>query len=292
MTPPPASAQSLFLRRLQRNSILTTDEQQAVLKLDGVVLQVGANEEIVAPEIMADHAILVSAGCLGRTDYTKNGLRQITALYIPGDMADLQTVISPLTQSGIAAISASTVICIPHRSLRSLGADLPNVGLAFWRDTTVDTAILAKWVANIGRKPALSRVAHLLCEMGLRMERVGLGDRQNYLLQITQEQLGDAMGLTSVHVNRMLQQLRANALITTHGHMILIPDGTVSPLLPSSRRASCRAASQRLRLTRTDFVTRPPAPHPVVLPLRRAARRDGSEGLHDRLGRRLFGILA
>ena len=211
-----------FLRRLLLHSTLTEEEQQAILNLPGETVRAPARRDLVRPGETVDHAILVVEGTLARFDLMANGSRQITALYIPGDMCDLYSVVAPQTGWGIAALGTSTVLNVPHRDLRALAADHANMAFAFWRDTTLDASILSKWVANIGRKNSRARLAHLLCEMMIRMEQVGLCQRQTYMLDLTQEQMADAVGLTPVHVNRTLQALRNEGLISLKGRQVEI----------------------------------------------------------------------
>ena len=103
------------------------------------------------------------------------------------------------------------MLFVPHEPLRKLIEDA-NLALAFWRDTVVDGSILAKWVSNLGRKAAPPRVAHLFCEIGIRMEHAGLGTRTEFDFPMTQAQLADVVGLTSVHLNRTLKGLAAKGV--------------------------------------------------------------------------------
>jgi CRP-like cAMP-binding protein len=128
----------------------------------------------------------------------------------------------PTSGWGLEALAGSTLVFVPHAALREAAGD-PTIALAFWRDTVTDGSVLAKWAANLGRKQAMPRLAHLFCEMGLRMERVGLGTRSEYDLPVTQAQLADAVGLTSVHLNRTLKALRAKG-VTFSGKRVRIAD--------------------------------------------------------------------
>jgi CRP-like cAMP-binding protein len=106
------------------------------------------------------------------------------------------------------------VLHIPHAELLAISLRYPAIALAFWRDTVADAAVLAKWVSNLGRKDAREAMAHLLCEIGMRMERAGLGTGELFNLQATQEQLAEAPGISPVHTNRTLQALRVEGLVT------------------------------------------------------------------------------
>lgn len=215
---------SRFLDRLLRRSRLGEVEQEAILNLRSHAFQVDAHRSIVSPGEEVSYACLVADGIAARYDQMRDGRRQFTAIHVPGDMCDLHSVVAPVAGWGIEALSTTTVLHIPHSDLRALTTSYPAIALAFWRDTTADASLLAKWVANLGRKSALARMAHLLCELGVRMEQAGLGTRTQYPLQVTQEQLADALGLTPVHVNRTLQTLRAGGLVRMQQRIVYVAD--------------------------------------------------------------------
>jgi CRP-like cAMP-binding protein len=210
-----------FLARLLRRSALTDEEQRAILELPCRVVNVRPRTDIVSPGETVDHACLVGKGMVARFDQMRDGRRQIVAFHIPGDMCDLHSVVAPTAAWGMAALTQSTVLHVPHKEIRRLAVSHPTVALAFWRDGTVDSSILAKWIGNLGRQDARARVAHMLCELGMRLEVAGLAiERTCFTLDLTQEQLADAVGLTPVHVNRTMQALRRMDLIGTSGRTV------------------------------------------------------------------------
>lgn len=213
-----------FLDRLTSRSLLTEDEQQAVLGLGGHAEQVNSNRDFVPLGEHVNHACLVVAGIVGRFDQNGDGARQITAIHIPGDICDLHSVVQPLATSALQALSVATILRVPHAAIRAAAARFPALAEAFWRDCTVDGAILAEWIVNVGRRDAKTRVAHLLCEMATRLH-AGDGGRNDFTfdLPITQAQLAEATAMTSVHVNRTLQSLRAEGLVEWHQRVIRLP---------------------------------------------------------------------
>lgn len=213
-----------FVSRLLRRSTLSREEQGAILGLSCFAQECRANYDLVSPGQTVDHSCLVARGLAARYDQMADGRRQITAFHIEGDMCDLHSLACPTAGWGIIAMARTTVLKVPHAELRHLVADYPAIALAFWRDSIADASILAKWVGNLGRRGAQARVAHLFCEMGLRMEVAGLGSREHFWLDVTQGNLADALGLTSVHINRTLQALRAKGLVRTQGRTIYIDD--------------------------------------------------------------------
>ena len=215
---------ALFLARLLHRSPLTQAEQSIVLSLKGETARFAAHRDIVSPGQRVEHSCLIVEGLAGRFDQMANGQRQITAFHLPGDMCDLHSVVVPTASWSITALSNVTVAFFEHKRLRELVESHPGIAIAFWRDTVADGSHLAKWVGNLGRKNAAARVAHILCEMGMRMESAGLGTRRSFDFPITQEQLADAAGLTSVHINRVLQDLRGRNLLTFRGGKVDILD--------------------------------------------------------------------
>ena len=163
-------------------------------------------------------------GLVGRFGQTAAGERQIVALHIPGDMADLHSVVTPLVTAPLQALTASRIVCVPHEAVRELTTRYPAVANALWRDCMVDGAIMAQWLLSIGRRPAQARLAHLLCEMALRYEQIGAKTAEGFELPATQLHIGDALGLTAVHVNRMFRGLKRDGLIDVKGRIVKIID--------------------------------------------------------------------
>lgn len=209
-----------FLNRLNLRSNLTPVEQQAVLDLPASPAQLEPNADHVALDEATGFASLVVTGVLGRFGQNARGERQITALHVPGDMANLQSVVEPRATSPLLALCRMQVLKIPHHALRSAAARHPAVGEAFWRDCMVDAAILSQWVVNMGRRDAVGRMAHLLCETATRQ---GVRESRSncFGFPLTQNQIADATGMTSVHVNRTLKALRPAATLAGRSVHIL-----------------------------------------------------------------------
>ncbi|RAK58057.1 Crp/Fnr family transcriptional regulator [Phenylobacterium deserti] len=202
-----------FLDRLNLRSRLLKEEQEAVLNLPVYAAQVRPNEDHVALGEMTDHATFVVSGVLGRFDQNANGERQITALHIAGDMADLNSVVEPRATSALQALSTTTILQVPHRPIREMTARYPALAEAFWRDCMVDAAVLAQWVVNLGRRSAAARIAHLLCETATRCRQGDDKQALRFDFPLTQAQLADATGLTSIHVNRTLKTLSGTVAV-------------------------------------------------------------------------------
>lgn len=217
-------ALSRFLSRLTRRSVLDGDEIAALLALPCVEQQVRANQDIVRLGELVDHACLVVEGLVGRFGQAASGERQIIALHIPGDMADLHSVVGPRVVTPLQALTRSTILRIPHEALRQTASSYPAIAQALWRDCMVDTGIIAQWLLSIGRRSARARLAHLICEMGVRYEQVGEQSGEGFDLPAAQHHIADALGLTAVHVNRMFRALKQGGLIAVNGRRITILD--------------------------------------------------------------------
>jgi CRP-like cAMP-binding protein len=213
-----------FVKRLASRSILTDDEEQALLGLHGQVKEFATHVDFIRLGEHVDHSCLVVEGLVGRFGQNREGARQITCLHIPGDMADLPSVVSPKSGWGLTALTTTTILRISHAALRSVAAKHSGVAEAFWRDCVADGSIFSEWVVNVGRRDAKSRLAHLFCEMGIRREKAGQGDRCDFSLPITQVDLGDATGLTSVHVNRMLKSSEMQAIVQLRSGTVKVHD--------------------------------------------------------------------
>jgi CRP-like cAMP-binding protein len=167
---------------------------------------------------------VVIEGIVARFGQNSEGERQIIALHIEGDAPDLHTVVLPSDTVPLHALSKSTILRIPHSALRELAAKYPAVAEAFWRHCSVDAAITARWVVNVGRRDAKTRISHLLCEMVVRH---GLSTGEGELtvpFPLTQVQLADVTGLTAVHVNRTLKALAAEGIVTLSSRAARIPN--------------------------------------------------------------------
>jgi len=216
-------ALAAFVRRLRKHSDLNDEEQKAVLALPGLARGVARDREIVRPGDVTTRSYLVADGLLVRFDRLQDGRKANTALHIAGDMCDLHSVVSPTANSGIAAITGAVVVDLPHSALKEIAVKFPPIALAFWRDTAGDAAALKAWTVRLGRMNATARIAHLLCEMGQRMEDAQLGSRHSYPLPFSQEQLADTVGLTPVHTNRVLKALRKAGIAdfrARHAHVL------------------------------------------------------------------------
>jgi CRP-like cAMP-binding protein len=204
-----------LIRKLETLADLSDEEMQALRSLSLTVKSFRADHDIVREGDTPAECCLVLTGMVFRYLVLDDGRRQIMGFYIPGDIPDLQSLHIRTMDHSVATLVPTTAAFIPHQSLNELNARYPTIANALWRDTIVDAAIFRLWMVSLGQKSAHERLAHLLCELLVRFRAVGLAeDEQTCEFPMTQTELGDALGLTTVHVNRVIQDLRRDGLIT------------------------------------------------------------------------------
>ena len=219
-----APEQHPLVRKLESITDLTPEERQALLDLPMKVQAIGADQDIVREGDRPSRCCLLVQGFACRYKITALGKRQIMAFHIPGDIPDLQSLHLATLDHSLGTITPCEVGFIHHEDLRDLIRHCPRLGDLFWRDTLIDAAIFREWMVGLGRREAYGRIAHLLCEVMTKLKAVGLADGVTCELPITQAELGDALGLSTVHVNRVLQELRGNDLITLRGGVLTVQD--------------------------------------------------------------------
>lgn len=218
------SPNDLMIRRLKSINTLSREEEQALADLPVQVASLESGRDIVRMGERPSHCCIVIAGFSCVYKLTSDGSRQIMAIHVPGDIPDIQSLHLGLMDFGLASLSPCTVGYIPHDAIRRVCERFPSLTVALWRETLVDAAIYRDWLLNLGQREAFSRVAHLLCELLVRLKAVGLGDDDSFNFPITQLDLADAFGITSVHMSRVYSALRADRLIDVSRTRISVID--------------------------------------------------------------------
>jgi CRP-like cAMP-binding protein len=213
-----------MVRQLGVREDLSKGDRDAIFALPFTVRHVQAGQFLVWDGDKPQNTCLLISGFAIRHKIAGNGGRQIVSIHMRGDIVDLQNSLLGTADHNVQMLTAGDVALIPVEAMRELAFNNPSVGMAMWYETLVEGSIFREWVLNVGRRDARTRIAHLLCELALRMEGAGLGEHINYELPITQEQLADAVSLTSVHVNRTLMKLQQDGLITRNRRMITVVD--------------------------------------------------------------------
>ncbi|MDO6415161.1 Crp/Fnr family transcriptional regulator [Sphingomonas sp. BIUV-7] len=212
-----------FLAKILSAGDLSPADQSLVLRLLDDVRTVAARRDIIRDGERPDHVHVMIEGWACRYKVLRAGPRQITAFLLPGDFCDTHVTIFNEMDHGIAAISESRVAYVPRGRMLEL-TERPGIARAFWWASLVDEAVLRAWIVNLGRRDAFDRVGHLICELHARLHNVGLADDGTFDMPLTQEELSDALGLTPVHVNRVLKRLREEGLMSFRRRQITISD--------------------------------------------------------------------
>ena len=213
-----------IIAKLESILTLTEEEKAAILRLPMQVVTLRSDQDIVREGDRPTRSCALLEGFACTYKVTYGGKRQIMAFHIAGDIPDLQSLHLTTLDNSVQTITPCRVGFIQHEHLHELCHAQTRLAGAFWRETLVDGAIFREWMLNVGRREAYGRLAHLLCEMVSRLRAVGLVQDNTCELPITQSELGDALGISTVHVNRTLQDLRAAGLISLKGGTLSVLD--------------------------------------------------------------------
>lgn len=213
-----------LVRKLRLSTALDAADIQAIARLPIAIKDIPGHTAIVREGERPTQCCLVIEGYACRSRTTDNGKRQILSIHVAGDIPDLQNLHLAVMDHDLTTLSRCTVGFIPHDALRALTRGRPQVAEALWRETLVDAAVFREWIVNVGRRSAASRMAHLLTEIGQRLKTLGLAEGDQFELPMTQLDLADALGLSSVHVNRVIQELRRDGLIEMRKHAVSLLD--------------------------------------------------------------------
>lgn len=207
--------------RLFGSDLLTDEDRRALADIAGAPRPLKAGVQFVAEGARVDSVHLMIQGWAYRYKTTRDGARQITGLAVPGDMCNLDSYMLPRVTYGVRTLTEAVAVSLPRDRAQALAAERPGIARAFTWFAIVENAALTEWTLALGRQTARQRLAHLLCEVHARLGGAhGKGD--SYELPLTQEQMADVLGLTGVHVNRTLGQLRAEGLIVVRGRQVTV----------------------------------------------------------------------
>jgi CRP-like cAMP-binding protein len=218
----PESSLGPLVHKLEYSATFSPDDREALLALPHTVKWVEANDYLVRDGDKSARCTVLISGFVYRHKIVTDGARQILSLHMRGDMVDLQNSFLGTADHNVQALTPCEVAFIPSDELKNLAFERRAIGEAMWLDSLVDASIFREWIANVGRRDSRTRVAHVLCEFALRLEAAGLGHHTDWELPMTQEQLADVVGLTSVHVNRTLKTLERDGLITRNRRSVSV----------------------------------------------------------------------
>jgi CRP-like cAMP-binding protein/CheY-like chemotaxis protein len=213
-----------FIRKLEGFVTLSQADREILERISANPRPIAPHTDFVRAGDPPDGVHLVMSGIACRYKQRSSGARQITAYLVPGDTCDLDVALMNRMDHTLATLSACEVVRIPVTVVKDLMEHHPAIARALRMASLVDEATLHEWLVNVGQRTALERIAHLFCELITRFQAAGVGTNQSCDLPVTQNQLADTTGMTTVHVNRSLQELRRRGLIELKGRTLRILD--------------------------------------------------------------------
>jgi len=222
--PTQSTAVQALIRKLSNYGELSTEETRALADAVSAQEQIEAGKDMVLEGSSPTHSVLLIEGLAGRYNMTEQGQTQITSLFVAGDFVDLQSFLMKPMDHSIRAISLCRVANIPHTALNRISEQFPRLGRILWLHTLVDGGMARRWCFAVGSMLGPQHLAHLVCEMYLRLKQVGLVDGLSFHLPLTQARLGECLALSVVHTNRVMQSLRSQSLIRWDRDRVTILD--------------------------------------------------------------------
>lgn len=213
-----------LLMKLRVRDVISDQEARALRDSISEIKDIPANKTIVRAGVQLTVSTLLLDGLVCRYSDLADGQRQIMELHVTGDFLDLHSFLLKHLEHNVGSLTPIRVALVPHERLRRISEEFPHLTRTLWFSTLLDSAIHREKILSVGRRAAVARIAHLMCELFLRLGVVGLAGTDRFKLAMTQADLADATGLTSIHVNRMLKQLRDEGLMTFRGGEVVIHD--------------------------------------------------------------------
>lgn len=221
---PDSSLIHLLIRKLENFAELTEEEKRALRDAAGPVRAYGSHEDLIREGEQASGVAVVLSGFACRHKMLPDGRRQIIGYFLPGDMCDARVFILKKMDHTISTLAPSSVTTMSREAVLDITSRYPRLTRAFWWNTLVEEAIGRQWLVSIGQRTALERVAHLFCEIYVRLQSVGLATPAGCELPVTQSELADTVALSTVHVNRTLKELRRVGLVSMSSKSLVIHD--------------------------------------------------------------------
>jgi CRP-like cAMP-binding protein len=222
---------SALVRRLRTISGIDEEDVQAIRALPVSIKQYRANQPAVRDGARPTECCLIAEGFCVRSKTTSSGQRQIVSIHIPGEIPDLQSLHLQILDHDLITLTKCTLGFISHSCIREITRRRPNIAEILWRDSLIDAALFREWIVNVGQRPALNRFAHTIVELRERLKIIGRVADNQFDMPLTQVQVGEAMGITAVHANRIIKQLRDEAVVDFYrGRMKILDEARLQEL--------------------------------------------------------------
>jgi CRP-like cAMP-binding protein len=211
-----------LIRKLQARHLLEDREIRTLADCIQPRADAKSGDILVRRRDVVNHSTLLVEGLVVRYKDMANGTRQVTAIHVPGDFVDLHSFTLKRLDHSIMAVTPCTLAIAPHERLREVTEQEPRLARILWFSTMLDAAIHREWEVSLGRRTSEQRIAHLFCELLVRFDLVGMVEDGSYPLPMTQADISECLGLTPVHVNRILKPLRDAQLASFHKGRVTI----------------------------------------------------------------------
>ena len=215
---------TVHLKKLRRRTEISSEEERAIRSSVTEIRNVRADELVVRAGEELTSSLILLDGWLARSKDLPGGERQVTELHIAGDFPDLHGYTLKHLDDDVTALSDCRLAVVPHERIREVTEQYPRLGRVYWFGTNVDAAIQRELSLSLGQRSAISRMAHLFCELYVRLDIVGRTRDSGYEFPLTQRELSECLGLTVVHANRTLQELRRRGLVEFENRHVRIQD--------------------------------------------------------------------
>lgn len=210
--------------KLRQRTEISADEEQAIRAAVAEIRSIPAGRVLIRAGDLLNNSVMLLDGWMARVKDLDAGERQVSELQVAGDFVDLHGFTLKRLDHDVVALTNCTIALVPHDRLRALTEQLPRLGRIYWFLTNVDAAITRELVLSLGQRTAIARMAHLFCELFYRLKVVGRVTGDAYDFPLTQRELAECLGLTVVHVNRTLQELRRRQLVELENRQMIIRD--------------------------------------------------------------------
>ena len=213
-----------LLKNLKQRVAVSSEEERVMRDLVAETRRISADQIVIHAGEELNSSVLLLEGWLARCKDLAGGERQVTQLHVPGDFADLHGFTLKRLDHDVATMADSRIAIVPHERLLEVTNEYPRLGRVFWFSTNIDAAIQRELALSLGQRSAMSRMAHLFCELYARLEVVGRTSHDGYDFPLTQRELSECLGLTVVHANRTVQELRRRGLVELESRRLTIRD--------------------------------------------------------------------
>ena len=212
------------LKKLRQRTDIDPEEERAIRELVTETRTIPADHILIRAGEELTNSILLLDGWMARSKDMATGERQVTELHVSGDFPDLHGFTLKRLDHDVITYSECKIGVVPHDRLLEITRKFPHIARVYWFSTNVDAAITRELALSLGQRSAISRMAHLFCELYVRLEVVGRTKSEGYEFPLTQRELSECLGLTVVHANRTLQELRRRGLVELQNRHLKICD--------------------------------------------------------------------